>query len=224
MHLSFCGVDGVGKTTAMKAVAREMLNQGITNFVLTKEPGGPASLWEEWDKPLDLEPYFGEHYPTGLQVRELCVNHPDIPQLAKRALYKADNLCNWIKITKPAIAANKLVLSDRGWISDLVYGTVLCNIDVHSLYQFNTALVPELPDLTYVIHFTCSTEERERRLSTNVADAMDKLGSEVRDKLAESYHIVLRQTLAESHYLEVSTEQDMGDIVAQSLGFIKSLL
>jgi dTMP kinase len=224
MILYFEGVDGVGKTTIMKAVARDLIKQGITNIVLTKEPGGPAALWNEWDQPEDLKPYFGEAYNTGALVRELCVNHPEIPQLAKRALYKADSFCNWTVVSQPAIASDKIVLSDRGWLSDIVYGSVLLNMDAHSLHMFNTALVPELPDLTYVILFTCSEEVREARLAGNTVDHMDKLGVVVRNRLDHAYRSLIPSILHETHYEFIDSNKPVEDLVEEVRKFIQSLL
>lgn len=216
------GVDGVGKTTVMQEVARRLIADGYDNFLLTKEPGGPVSLMTEWNlSPNDeLMSYFGKPYQTGPQVRDFCVNHPEIPQLAKRAMYKADSLCNWEYIIKPAIQSDIFILSDRSWISDLVYGSVLCKLDPHALFQFNMALTPQLHAITNVICLTAPSSIREARLSTNVADHMDKLGPKVRDELAAAYKQIISDYIKSDQYWFIDTNRDLDSVINDVVAII----
>jgi thymidylate kinase len=188
------GVDGVGKSTIMKLTAQRLIDLGVDNFLLTKEPGGPLSLKAEWKLEDDdiLCKHLGYQYETGPQVRDFCVNHPGIPQLAKRALFKADSFCNWEYIVKPAIQSDEFVISDRCWVSDLVYGSVLSKLDPHALFQFNMSLIPQLHGITNVICLTAPEKVREERLSTNIADENDKLGPVIRNELAKAYTTIIK--------------------------------
>jgi thymidylate kinase len=212
----------------MRATVQELLKRGVDKFVLTKEPGGPAALFEEWGEPEELRQYFGEFYETGKLVRDLCVNHPAIPQLAKRALFKADSLCNWELIACPAIADGKVVLSDRGWLSDLVYGSVLLNVDASILFDFNIALTPTLPDVSYVILLTTGRDVREQRIASRHADLQnhfDKLGPQVRDKLAQAYKIIIPRYLPEDHFKILTTTWETPTALASiAADFIEEIL
>ncbi len=216
------GVDGVGKTTIMQKVARQLINEGYDNFLLTKEPGGPIALMAEWGlEPGDeLNSYFGKPYQTGPQVRDFCVNHPEIPQLAKRALYKADSLCNWEFILKPAIQSDVFIISDRSWISDLVYGSVLCKLDPHALFQFNMALTPQLHAITNVICLTAPNDVREARLAGNIVDHMDKLGPKVRSELASCYENVINDYVKIDQKWFVDTNKEIDSIVNEVVNII----
>lgn len=217
MFFAICGVDGVGKTSVMKGVAENLLAIGIDNFILTKEPGGPIALQAEWNVPAEsqVNQRFGRTYSEGPLLREFCVNHPDIPQLAKRALYKADALCNWEYIIKPAIQSDEFIISDRSWVSDLVYGAVLCHLDPHALFQFNMALTPQLHSMSHIICLTASEEVREARLATNVVDHMDKLGTKIRNELAAMYEQVVRDYVRQDQYWFVDTDQPLAAVIEQ---------
>jgi thymidylate kinase len=222
MYFVIEGVDGVGKTTIMQKVARELLLLGTDNFLLTKEPGGPLALKNEWNLSSDdiLNKHFGHPYETGPQVRDFCVNHPGIPQLPKRALFKADSLCNWEYVIKPAIQSDEFIISDRSWVSDLVYGSVLCKLDPHALFQFNMALTPQLHGITNVICLTAPEKVREERLADNVADHMDKLGSKIRNELASSYTTVVNDYVKQDQQWFVDTNRPIDEIVTDVVNII----
>lgn len=198
------GVDGVGKTTVLKALSESLQKENI-QFILTKEPGGPKALRQEWCSLLHP---FGPDYDG---FRDLCVNNPQIPQLAKRALYKADSFYNWLAVTKPALEKNQLVLSDRSWISDLAYGKVLANLSIESLFQFNMALVPEQRALTKCIYLDCPEDVREARLAANIADEADKIGRSKRNEITETYMLVLEKYVDE--YFVINTNDSIENIV-----------
>jgi dTMP kinase len=223
LYFLFEGTDGCGKTTIMKAVAMALAESGKTDFVLTKEPGGPAALWTEWGKPKDLEKFFGLRYDTGPIIRDLCVNHPEVSPLAKRALYMADSLSNWDLVVKPAIADDCIVLSDRGWISDLAYGNVLCKIDLQTLYQFNMALRPQYAGLTYVIYLDVPTDVREARLSVSMTDHMDRLGKSVRDLLDQTYKMLIPTYIRQGQYWFVDASDSIDTVTSAVLHILREV-
>lgn len=215
MYYTIEGVDGVGKTTVMQKVARKLLDMDVDHFLLTKEPGGPIALRAEWNLSSsdELIKYFGHPYETGPQVRDFCVNHPEIPQLAKRALYKADSLCNWEYVIKPAIQSDEIIISDRSWVSDLVYGSVLCKLDPHALFQFNMALTPQLHGITHTICLTAPERVREARLAGNIVDHMDKLGPKIRNELALAYNSIICDYVKQGQFWFIDTNRPIEAIV-----------
>lgn len=184
MIIYFEGVDGVGKSTVMKAVSRLLSARGIDHLV-TKEPGGPKALFNEWN---GAYPY-GPRYEG---FRELCVDRPDIPQLARKALYLADALCNWELVLEPN-RAHREVLCDRSWLSDLAYGPALTKCSMEQFYEFNRVLSPSRVSTGFMVYVYCKEEERERRLSFNVTNHMDKLGKEIRRQIENNYEEALRR-------------------------------
>lgn len=207
------GCDGVGKTTMLKALAKSLMDDGHC-FQLTKEPGGPRALSQEWNCSSFDYP-FGAMYDG---FRELCVNNPQIPQLAKRALYKADSFYNWLAVTKPAMDLGLTVISDRSWVSDIAYGAALAGVSAEALFQFNTALVPEQAALTRVIYLDCPEDVREARLAVNIMDHADKIGIEARRRICQEYRKVLDKHIYD--YVVIDTNQPLENIVKAAKEFV----
>lgn len=201
-YFVFEGMDGVGKTTTIKNVAMLLLAKNY-DFILTKEPGGPKALFKELGFPMSLRDKLGERYEG---FRHLCVDNPQIPALTKRGLYRADAFYNWERVVYPNLVEGKTVISDRSWVSDLAYGTVLTGASIEDLYDFNTSLVPLMAPLTQVIYLEAPREVREARLALNMADAMDKLGVEKRDLIAAAYDTVLDRYIEPESVWRVSTD------------------
>lgn len=211
--MNFCleGVDGVGKTSTLKALSTELQKDGF-NFVLTKEPGGPKALKQEWSS---LNHPYGFEYDG---FRDLCVNNSYIPQLVKRGLYKADSLYNWISVIKPALESGITVISDRGWVSDVAYGAALAGLTQEQLFNFNMALVPEQHKHTKVIYLDCPEDIREIRLAANIADHADKIGLEARRHICEEYQLCLEKYVNE--YIVINTNKAIKDIVNDCKNYI----
>ncbi len=182
------GLDGVGKTTVMSE-----LQKHIPNAVLTKEPGGPQAL------ELGLTGYNG--------FRELCVDRPEIPQTVKRALYLADRIYNHETI----VTENQLVISDRCWVSDLVYGSVFSKHTMEELYNFNFALLPQLPmELIYLYG-------PDRTLMT---DAADILAKQKRPELEQAYEECFKQYNLKP--VRINTHNSVSEVVKQVVNIIGS--
>ena len=214
LYFAFEAVDGVGKTTTMRNVAKILQDERI-DFVCTKEPGGPRALAAEWS--YDLVEYYGPAYEG---FRDLCVNNPEIPSKAKRALYLADSLMNWELVVKPALVEGQIVLSDRSWVSDLAYGSVLADLSLEALFAFNNSLVPARKNFTNVIYLHLPSYERERRLVSNVTNSMDSLGSETRDKICTQYNKISNHYFDESTWFAASTIPDEEAVARQIASYI----
>jgi dTMP kinase len=205
------GCDGVGKTTMLKALSTELQHDNF-KFILTKEPGGPKSLRQEWSSL--LHPY-GHEFEG---FRDLCVNNPQIPQLVKRALYKADSFYNWLTVIKPALEEGTTVISDRSWVSDIAYGSALTSITRDELWHFNTALVPDQHEFTKVIYLDCPEQVREERLARNVADEADKYGLDARRKVCDAYARTLHDYVKD--FVIINTDQPLENVVALAKLFV----
>ena len=207
------GVDGVGKTTIMRALADQMIVDGI-KFILTKEPGGPEALAFEWNTDAFNYP-FGNMYRG---FRDMCVDHPEIPQLVKRALYKADSFYNWLTVSKPVLKAGNTVLSDRSWLSDLAYGKAVAGLELEQLMAFNTSLIPEQQAATRVIYLTCDPVIRAKRLAANMTDAADSLVSAVQLELVSAYAEAIGRYVKE--FVVIDSSMPVEYCVEQAKAFV----
>ncbi len=119
MFITLEGIEGSGKTTQMKNVARWLEAKGL-EFVLTREPGGTR---------------------IGKAIRRLLLDPAsiDLDPLAELLLYNADRVQHIRTVIKPHLADGKSVVCDRFFDATLVYqgmarklGTGLVN-KIHQL-------------------------------------------------------------------------------------------
>ena len=129
LFLSFEGMDGSGKTTQMGLLIDRLRQEGY-DVLETAEPGGT---------------------PIGRQIRRILLDsaNQELSSRAELLLYfacRAQNVDEWIR---PALAAGRVVVSDRYTDSTLAYqgaGRGLPLDTIHALHRF--ACGPTAPDLT----------------------------------------------------------------------------
>jgi len=121
------GIDGSGKSTLAQNLSITLQQQGF-DTVLTKEPGASA---------------------LGKEIRKLI--QTQIIPLAPRAeylLFAADRAQHFAELIIPALAQNKLIISDRMSDSSLAYQGYGNGIDLEMLHTINSwtmsAIVPDI--------------------------------------------------------------------------------
>ena len=131
MFITFEGVEGSGKSTAMKAVAAWLKEQG-RDVLCTREPGGTA---------------------LGATLRTLLLDtrNKNITPGAELFLYLADRSQHVAEVVRPALAAGRVVLSDRYADSTIVYQGYGRGFLPQELHKLNDVAVDGLwPDRTLV--------------------------------------------------------------------------
>lgn len=99
--ISFEGLDGAGKTTQIAMLASWLAASAIPHLT-TREPGGTA---------------------LGSEIRRLLFHQPElvIAPLAEAFLFQADRAQHVATVIRPALAAGKLVVTDRYFDSSIAY-------------------------------------------------------------------------------------------------------
>ncbi len=180
MYVLFEGVDTSGKTTQLQLLSKKF------DFIFpTKEPGGTE---------------FGKW------AREILLNGKLISKEAEVLLFLADRAEHYQKIVKPN-RKEKLVISDRGFISGIAYAIVNGNYDFKELLNLNLfALQNEPPEL--VIFFEIDENTLKKRLNTKEKDEIEKRGVkfilEVQDKMKD----ILKKLNLEYEILDASKSID----------------
>ena len=172
LFVTFEGMDGSGKTTQIRLLAERLRARG-RDVLETAEPGGTR---------------------IGTEIRRILLDsaNQELGPTAEMLLYfacRAQNIDEWIR---PALAAGKIVLSDRFTDSTLVYqgcGRGLGAENVMSLDRI--ACRGLVPDLTLLIDIDAETSlarAHARNASESQQDRMDEQSLEFHRKVHAAYH------------------------------------
>ncbi len=132
MFITFEGIEGSGKSSLIKMVAKRLEESG-RSVLLTREPGG-------------------SRLGTTLRAILLDLENTDISSEAELFLYLADRAQHVAQVIRPALEAGKAVLCDRFADSTVVYQGYGRGLDPRQLHAFNDIAVAGLwPDLTLLL-------------------------------------------------------------------------
>lgn len=130
MFISFEGTEGVGKTTLIRKIHQYFEQQG-KEVVLTREPGGT---------------------PLAEQIRTLllAVNHDEkMSNDTELLLIYAARAQHLQQVILPALAAGKIVLSDRFTDASFAYQCAGRGLSQEKLQLLNQAFVAKMPNITF---------------------------------------------------------------------------
>ncbi|MBD3790769.1 MAG: dTMP kinase [Campylobacterales bacterium] len=149
MVVLFEGIDTCGKSTQL-----ELLKQKHPEIITTKEPGGTA---------------------FGIKAREILLESTIISKRAELLLFLADRAEHFEEVIQPN--QDKLVISDRGFISGIGYALANGDFELDELVMLNRfALQGNLPDK--VILFLTDMQTLQERLGGKSLDGIEQRGLE----------------------------------------------
>ncbi|HEO98465.1 MAG: dTMP kinase [Campylobacterales bacterium] len=149
MVVLFEGIDTCGKSTQL-----ELLKQKHPEIITTKEPGGTA---------------------FGIKAREILLESTIISKRAELLLFLADRAEHFEEVIQPN--QDKLVISDRGFISGIGYALANGDFQLDELLMLNNfALQGNLPDK--VILFLTDMQTLQERLGGKSLDGIEQRGLE----------------------------------------------
>jgi len=132
MLITFEGIEGSGKTTQIKHVAR-FLNEKGHDCVITREPGGTE---------------------IGKKIRSILLdpNTKGIDPLAEFFLYAADRAQHLKEIVNPCLSLKKTVLCDRFFDATVVYQGFARGLDLELIHRVHRFILKDLrPDITILL-------------------------------------------------------------------------
>ena len=109
MYILFEGIDGAGKSTQIARLAA-----AYPQAIVTKEPGGTK---------------------LGENLREILLKENDLDKRTEILLFLADRAEHFGKIIKPNL--DKMILSDRGFVSGMAYALAGGNFSFDELLNLN---------------------------------------------------------------------------------------
>ncbi|SFV68252.1 Thymidylate kinase [hydrothermal vent metagenome] len=156
MYILFEGIDTCGKSTQI-----DLLAKAEPDIITTYEPGGTA---------------FGQ------KAREILLSDSLHSKRAELLLFLADRAEHYEEVLEPN--KNKVVISDRGFISGIGYALANGDFDFDELVSLNRfALKGHFPDR--VILFLTDMETLKERTSQKPLDGIELRGLEYLLKVQE---------------------------------------
>jgi len=158
MYILFEGIDTCGKSTQIK-----LLENRHPDIITTYEPGGT---------------------PFGQKARKILLNDSLHSKRAELLLFLADRAEHYESVIEPN--HNKIIVSDRGFISGIGYALAHGDFDFETLIQLNRfALKEHFPDR--IILFLTDISTLQERTSGKVLDTIELRGLEY--LLEVQYHM-----------------------------------
>ncbi len=160
--IAFEGIDGTGKSTQINMLA-EVLRQRGYEVVITCEPTNGV---------------------YGRKIRELYKNRDSVTLEEELELFLNDRRQHIEQLLTPSIAAGKIILTDRYFLSTIAYQGA-AGLEPEMIAQKNAFAPP--PDLAILIDL--SPQEAVRRIQEGRGDALNAFEREdYLDKVSKIFH------------------------------------
>jgi dTMP kinase len=196
--ITFEGMDGCGKTTQMRRLARRLKKEG-RSVLQTAEPGGTE---------------------IGLQIRGILLdskNH-ELSSTAELLLYFAARAQNVDQLILPALSQGTIVLADRFTDSSLVYQGCGRGLGAETVLALDRIACRGLkPDLTLLIDVDLATSlarAQARNLRGNRTDRMEEQDAAFYEKVRDAYLALAAQ---EPDRFRIVDGRDKLDSVAEQI-------
>ena len=165
MYILFEGIDGAGKSTQIARLAA-----AYPQAIVTKEPGGTK---------------------LGENLREILLKENDLDKRAEILLFLADRAEHFGKIIKPNL--DKMILSDRGFISGMAYALASGNFSFEELLNLNKfALQGNFPQK--IVFFKADESTLRSRLNSRAQmDGIEARGFEYLLRVQDAMEEILQK-------------------------------
>jgi len=190
MYILFEGIDTCGKSTQI-----ELLAQKFDDIVVTKEPGGTK---------------------FGVKAREILLSDSLASKRAELLLFLADRAEHYEEVVEPN--KNKVVISDRGFLSGIGYALANGDFNFDELVRLNKfALNGHFPDK--IILFVTNMETLTLRTSQKELDGIELRGLEYLITVQNKMHESLQKLGID--YLEVDATNSIENIHQKILSYLE---
>ena len=190
MYILFEGIDTCGKSTQI-----ELLAEKFDDIIITKEPGGTT---------------------FGLKAREILLSDSLASKRAELLLFLADRAEHYEEVIKPN--KNKIIISDRGFLSGIGYALANGDFDFNTLVSLNKfALSGQLPDK--IVFFSINMETLQQRTSQKDLDGIELRGLEYLITVQSKMREILQKL--DIDYIEVDATDSIDTIQQVILSYLR---
>ena len=165
MFFSFDGVDGAGKSTQIRLLAEALRTEG-REVVTCRDPGSTA---------------------LGERLREILLHHHGTPihRRSEMLLFMAARAQLVEEVIRPALAAGKVVISDRYVLASVVYQAHAGGLTPDEVWRVGEVTVAGvLPKLVFVLDMPA--EKAAARLQRSL-DRMESQGLEYLEQVRQGF-------------------------------------
>jgi len=166
MFLSFDGIDGVGKSTQIELFCQWLRARGH-EVVACRDPGSTA---------------------VGEGVRQILLHADEQTPIGRRSemlLYMAARAQLVDEVIRPALAAGRVVVSDRFLLANLVYQGYAGGLDVEAIRQVGAVATAGVrPDCTFLLDMP--PQAADLRMTRGL-DRMERQGDDYRQRLRDGF-------------------------------------
>jgi len=190
MYILFEGIDTCGKSTQIELLAKK-----FNDIVVTKEPGGTK---------------------FGIKAREILLADSLNSKHAELLLFLADRAEHYKEVIEPN--KDKIVISDRGFLSGIGYALANGDFDFDELVSLNKfALNGHFPDK--IILFMTNMQTLQERTSQKDLDGIELRGLEYLINVQNKMHESLQKLNID--YLEIDATQSIESIHQKILSYLE---
>ncbi|EOA07215.1 Thymidylate kinase [Mycoplasma yeatsii 13926] len=174
MFITFEGIDGSGKTTAILKAKEELEKKGY-KVLVTREPGGER---------------------IAEQLRQIILDNKNesMHSWTEALLFIAARKEHLEKVIKPALEKGMIVISDRFMDSTSAYQGNARNIGVENVDHIQAIILGECkPDLT--LFFDIKPEVAEKRMNIRgeeIKNRLDKEKMDFKEKVYQGYKTLIK--------------------------------
>ena len=200
LFISFEGIDGVGKSTQADLMENYLVSRGL-KVVRTLEPGGTE---------------------LGKEIRHLLLHRKgDVAPRSEALLYAADRAHHVATVVRPALAAGKVVLSDRYFDSSVAYQGAARELDVDQVREISLWAVDNLlPDLTILLDLSAEQAIHRRNKTGVEPDRLEQEKVDFFERAREQY----LKLAVEPRFLIVDANLSVDQIQAQVRARVAELI
>lgn len=205
LFITFEGVDGSGKTSVINGVSNLLKENGYTDFIITREPGG-SKISEE--------------------IRNIILDKNNIEEdiRTEALLYAASRRQHLVDIVLKRLEEGTTVISDRYIDSSLAYQGYARGIGIDNVLKINEFAINGLfPDLT--IYLDLDPKIGLERIQNGRQEKRDRLDNEklnFHQKVYEGYKII-KDMYKERFYI-VDASRDLNTIILDVYKKIQELI
>ncbi|OON97816.1 MAG: dTMP kinase [Epulopiscium sp. Nele67-Bin005] len=167
LFIALEGGEGTGKTTISKAICEKLVEKGI-DVIVTREPGGIASAEAIRNTIMDFE----------------------VDPKTELLLYLSARREHLVQKIKPVLERGGVVISDRFYLSSLVYQGYARGLGMETVRELNNFVCDIFPDVNIIIDVPAEIGVK-RKFDMAELNRFDLEGADFHKKVEEGYKILI---------------------------------